>query len=248
MGRRYWLTGAADGVGASLAEALLQTGAQLAIGSSKSSKLLSQRYQGQVLALPANMTNSQIVREVGQLISQQWGALDTVIINAGTAEYVEGQPADHTLVEHIVRSNLLAASFCVEVALPLLRQGVTPHLVGIASPVTYLAPSHAAGDGTTLRQVFESVRGAPSGKGIDVTLVIPGFDDPAMGLDGSLPIPTRWSAPATANYILAQLNERPHETPLPAASMKTLWPLPSSANNFPADTHPAGESPIKGQP
>jgi NAD(P)-dependent dehydrogenase (short-subunit alcohol dehydrogenase family) len=38
----------------------------------------------------------------------------------------------------VVRTNLLASSYCIEAALPLLRKGTAPHLVGVASSVTYL--------------------------------------------------------------------------------------------------------------
>ncbi|WP_235433096.1 SDR family NAD(P)-dependent oxidoreductase [Pseudomonas frederiksbergensis] len=250
MKRKYWLTGANDGLGASLAEALLQTGAQLAISSPQACQTLSQRYPEHVLAVPGNLTDGQTVREIGEQINRQWGALDTVIINAGTAEHVDGQPADDSLIEHIIRSNLLAASFCIEAALPLLRLGTAPHLVGIASPVTYLTPSRAEGDGKALRQVFESVRSTPAAKGIDVMLVTPDLADSAMSLDDGLSILTRWSADAAASYILAQMNERPDETTLPAASMTALWPLPSSTRKTRANDdycQLAGESPIKGQ-
>jgi len=43
----------------------------------------------------------------------------------------------------VVRTNLLASSYCIEAALPLLRAGHTPPLVGVACAVTYL-PMHRA--------------------------------------------------------------------------------------------------------
>nr|BFE94229.1 SDR family NAD(P)-dependent oxidoreductase [Pseudomonas brassicacearum subsp. brassicacearum] len=189
--RRYWLTGAGNGIGASLAEAILETGAYLAVSSrsTRSCETLSVRYPGQVLSVPGNLTDSQAVREIGEQIARQWGALDQVIVNAGTAEYVDGQPADHTLIEHIVRSNLLAASFCLEVAMPLLRAGTEPHLVGIASPATYLPPSQIETGGSGMRHLFESARADLACAGVDVTLVHPGYDGPLLGARRLLPNP-----------------------------------------------------------
>lgn len=253
MARKYWLTGASNGLGAALAEAILQSGAQLAVSArvATSCEALSQRYPGQVLMLPGNLTDSQTVREIGQRLAQEWGALDTVIINAGTAEYVAGQPTDNALIEHIIRSNLLAASFCIETARPLLRLGVEPHLVGIASPVTCLRPSEVEGDGNALRHVFESARTDLASKGIDLTLVIPGFDNPTTDLDTGFSIMARWTAETAASHILAQLAERRHKMALPAAAMTKLWPLPSSSEPAPgniAACQNGGQSPIKGQP
>jgi len=251
--RRYWLTGAGHGVGAALAQAILNTGAHLAVGSrsAQSCEALSARYPGQVLTLPGDLTDSQSVREIGEQIAQQWGYLDTVILNAGTAEYTSGQPDDHTIIEHIVRSNLLAASLCIETALPLLRAGTEPHLVGIASPATYLPPSQTKDGGRGMRYLFESARLDSAGDNIDVTLVHPGFDSPSLSHDDCFPNPVQWTAETAANHILSQLIERPQEMALPAASMTVLWPLPSSAETEQTDVPPCQArvwSPIKGRP
>ena len=77
------------------------------------------------------------MREIGKRIAQAWGALDTVILNAGSCKYVDVRHFDAALVERVVRTNLLASSYCLESALPLLRAGVRPHLVGVVSSVTY---------------------------------------------------------------------------------------------------------------
>ncbi|WLH11889.1 SDR family NAD(P)-dependent oxidoreductase [Pseudomonas hefeiensis] len=251
--KRYWLTGAGNGVGAALAEAILKTGAHLAVSSrsSRSCEYLSAHYPGQVLAVPGNLTDSQTVREIGEQIARQWGSLDTVILNAGSAEYIDGQPAAPLIIEHIVRSNLMAASLCIRTALPLLRAGNMSHLVGIASPATYLPPSYAEADGKGMRFLFESARVDLAAKGIDVTLVHPGFDGPARSLDDCFPAPVQWTAETAAHHVLTQLAERPREVALPVSSMTALWPLPSSPESMLTDvnSNKAGNGcPIKGQP
>ncbi|EJL05285.1 oxidoreductase, short chain dehydrogenase/reductase family [Pseudomonas fluorescens Q2-87] len=229
--RRYWLTGVGNGIGASLAEAILKTGAHLAVStrSIQACEALSARYPGQVLAVPGDLTDSQTVREIGEQIARLWGSLDEVILNAGTTEYTDENHAGHTMIEHIVRSNLLAASFCIEVAKPLLRAGSKPHLVGIASPATYLPPSRAEATGGGMHHLFASTRLELAAEGIDVTLVHPGFDSPPSGADDCLSAPVHWSAAEAAQHVLGRLAERPPEMALPIASVAVLWPLPSSA-------------------
>lgn len=251
--RRYWLTGAGNGVGASLAEALLRTGAHLAISSrtAQPCEALSARYPGQVLALPGNLTDSQTVREIGEQITQHWGSLDTVILNAGTAEYSDSHIVDHTLIEHIVRSNLLAASLCIEAALPLLRTGTTSHLVGIASPATYLSPSRTEADSGGMRDLFESARVDLASENIDVTLLHPGFDSLSLSPDDCWQAPAPLSADEAAVHILSCLSQRPHKVAFPVASMTALWPLPSSTEPLQADNdsyQAIKGCPIKGQP
>jgi NAD(P)-dependent dehydrogenase (short-subunit alcohol dehydrogenase family) len=59
----------------------------------------------------------------------------------------------------VVRTNLLASSYCIEAALPLLRKGTAPHLVGVASSVTYLPLPRAEAYGASkagMRYLLES--------------------------------------------------------------------------------------------
>ncbi len=208
--RRYWLTGASSGIGAALAEELLGSGAQVALSARSKAPLeqLAQRYPGQVLVVAGDLTNSQAVREIGEQIAQTWGALDTVILNAGTCEYVDARQFDASIIEHVVRTNLLASSYCIEAALPLLRAGQTPHLVGVASAVTYLpmpraeayGASKAGVHGMTLPLAREFAQ-----FGIRVCTIAPGlFGTPMMfalppeaqeSLGKSVPYPSRLGRP-----------------------------------------------------
>lgn len=233
--RRYWLTGAGNGIGAALAEEILKTGASLAVSSRWVAplKALSQRYPRQVLMLAGDLTSGQAVREMGEQIAGEWGSLDSVILNAGTCEHVDVQPFDANIVEHVVRTNLLACSYCIEAALPLLREGIAPHLVGIASSVTYLPLPRAEAPGRAqpgLQHLFESMRIDLAPSGIEVTVVSPGsLARPAITANDS-PIPLRWPAGKAARHIFAELKHRPLNIAFPALFMAALWPLENIAN------------------
>ncbi len=233
--RRYWLTGASSGIGAALAEEILKSGAHLAVSSRSVAplKVLSQRYPGQVLVLAGDLTNSQTVREIGEQIADQWGSLDTVILNAGTCEYVDAKQFDASIVEHVVRTNLLASSYCIEAASPLLRAGIAPHLVGMASSVTYLPLPRAESYGASkagMRTLFESQRLALAPEGIEVTVIGPGFVDSPLNVKNDLPMPLSWPADKAARHIFAKLRERPLEIAFPGLFLAALWPLSQMPN------------------
>jgi len=230
LARRYWLTGASSGIGAALAEEILKTGAHLAVSSRTVAPLkdLSLRYPGQVLVVAGDLTNSQTVREIGEQIAEDWGSLDTVILNAGTCEYVDAKQFDASIVEHVVRTNLLASSFCIDAALPLLRAGTAPHMVAMASTVTYLPLPKAEAYGTSkagLRYLFESLRIDLAPEGIELTVISPGVVETPLMANNDSPMALSWPVEKAARHIFEKLRDRPLEIAFPAAFMAALWPL-----------------------
>lgn len=221
MPRRIWLTGASSGIGAALAEELLKAGAQVAVSARSREPLeaLARRYPGRVLVVPGDLTDAQQVREIGKRIAQAWGALDTVIVNAGTCEYIDVQTFEAALIQRVLSSNLLSAGYCIEAALPLLRAGHRPYLVGVASSVTYLALPRAAAYGASkaaLRYLLQSLRIDLAAEGIDVTVVSPGFVDTPLTARNDFAMPMSWPAAKAARHIHKRLSHRDLEIAFPA--------------------------------
>jgi NAD(P)-dependent dehydrogenase (short-subunit alcohol dehydrogenase family) len=236
MTRRIWLTGASSGIGLALAEELLKAGHQLALTARSLAPLeaLQQRFPRQVLLVPGDVTDGEQVTAIGERIAQIWGSLDTAILNAGTCEYVDASEFDAQLVERVVRTNLIATSYCVQEALILLRLGRRPHLVGVASAVAYLPLTRSEAYGASkagLRYLFQSLRIDLAQENIDVTIVSPGFVDTPLTKKNDFPMPMRWPAPKAARYIADRLekNRRPLEIAFPflfILALKAIAALP----------------------
>ncbi|MEB0078258.1 SDR family NAD(P)-dependent oxidoreductase [Pseudomonas sp. CCI3.2] len=228
-GRRIWLTGASSGIGLALAEELLKAGHRLALTARSLGPLetLDQLYPQQVLLAPGDLTDSEQIKQIGERIAQVWGALDTAILNAGTCEYVDTDTFDAAMIERVVRTNLIASSYCVQAALPLLRRGKKPHLVAVASSVTYLPLTRAEAYGASkagLRYLFEALRIDLAHEGIDVTIVSPGFVDTPLTANNDFPMPMRWPVDKAARHIAERLQRpnRPLEIAFPAAFILSL--------------------------
>ena len=230
MSRRIWLTGASSGIGAALAEQLLQAGHRLAVSARSEAPLqaLAARYAGQVLLLVGDLSDAAQVRTIGAAIHAHWGALDTLIVNAGTCEYLEVADFQAAMIERVMRANLFSASHCIEAALPLLRAGIKPHLVGVSSSVTYLPLPRAQAYGASkaaLRYLLEALRVDLAAESIDVTVISPGFVDTPLTQKNDFPMPLRWSAAKAASHIAKRLNQRPLEIAFPGVFIAILWLL-----------------------
>lgn len=225
MSRRIWLTGASSGMGAALTEVLLRQGHRLAVSARNAEALeaIARRYPQQVLLVPGDLGDSRQVRLIGERIAQLWGALDQVILNAGTCEYIDAQRFEAATVERVMRSNLLSVAYCIEAALPLLRLGQAPHLVLMGSSVTHLPLPRAGAYGASkaaLRYLTESLRlDLPE---IDITLVSPGFVDTPLTRRNDFPMPMLWPVERAAQHIAARLERRPLEISFPWRFITTL--------------------------
>ena len=149
--RRIWLTGASSGIGHELARLLLAQGHRLALSARSNEPLhaLARQYPKQVLVLPGDLTDATQVRTIAAEIGAHWGALDSVILNAGTCEYIDVRHFEADLLERVLRANLIAPSYCIEAALPLLRRGERPLLVGVVPAGAQQTPDRSAGQERT---------------------------------------------------------------------------------------------------
>lgn len=235
--QRIWLTGASSGIGLALAEELLIAGHRVALTARTLEPLqaLNVRFPGQVIVATGDINDATQICAICDHLQAVWGALDMAILNAGTCEYVDTRVFDASMIERVVRTNLIATSYCIQEALPLLRLGRRPHLIGVVSAVTYLALPRAEAYGTSkagLRYLFESLRIDIADEGIDVTIVSPGFVDTPLTEKNDFAMPMRWPAIRAARYIAQALQhkKRPLEIAFPASfifSLRLLALLPA---------------------
>lgn len=232
--RRIWLTGASSGIGAALAEQLLQQGHHLALSARRREPLeaLAARWPQQVLVLDGDLADPATVQAMGARLATEWGALDSVLLNAGTCEYVDVRQFEAAMLARMLDSNLLSAAYCIEAALPLLRKGREPLLAGVSSAVTFLALPRAEAYGASkagLRYLLQSLRTDLADEGIAVCVISPGFVDTPLTRRNDFPMPMRWSSERAARYIAQRLPRRPQEIAFPGlfiASLLLLAHLP----------------------
>lgn len=234
--KRIWLTGASSGIGRALAEKLAAQGHLLALSARSAEPLqeMAERFPGQILVLPADLTDAAAVAAVGQTISQEWGALDWAILNAGNCEYVDVEQFEAAMFERVMRINVLGTANCIETALPLLRNGAEPRLVGVGSSVTFCPLPRAEAYGASkaaVRYLFQALELDLARWNIGVTLVSPGFVETPLTAQNDFPMPMQVTSDKAADTIINGIHKGKREISFPGpfiAVLKLLGALPNA--------------------
>lgn len=220
--RRIWITGASSGIGRALAIELSRCGARLVISGRDAERLKAVAAEcvgGDVMVLPLDVASRDASQQAAALIRERFGALDSVVLNAGICEYVDLPDFDAGLVKRVMDVNFTGLVYGVEAALPLLRDGVTPHLVGMSSTVAYTGLPRAEAYGASkaaIRYFLQALRVDLLPQKIDVSIICPGFVKTPLTDLNDFPMPMRISVEQAAVAIRRGMERRVHEIRFPA--------------------------------
>lgn len=178
-GRRVWLVGASSGIGAALARQLADAGAQLALSARDADRLAEVAADcpgGAVL--PLDVSRAGDLQRAHDELLAAWGALDVVILNAGTYRPQRAWELTRESVRETLDVNLLGVMDGVAAIVPsLLAQG-RGAIVIVGSVAGYCGLPRAAVYGPSkaaLVNLAESLYLDLVPKGVSVFLVSPGF-------------------------------------------------------------------------
>ncbi|AIN61922.1 SDR family NAD(P)-dependent oxidoreductase [Pseudomonas soli] len=226
MKRRFWITGAGHGLGLALVEELLAQGHTVTASGKDSQELhtLGQGYGTRLLRL------SGPLQDASHQLRAQSDALDALIINAGTCDYLPDNLADKDLFEQIASSNLQATHQCLAAALPLLAKGKKPQVMAILSRYSALQlfePNQPLTGGNSLPTWLNEQRATLQTLGIDLTVVAPQLLKSPVTSAQAVPEP--WSAQSAAQELLSRLEQRQPQLVLEVLKPSELWPLPENS-------------------
>ncbi|MCF6424189.1 SDR family NAD(P)-dependent oxidoreductase [Amycolatopsis tucumanensis] len=180
------VTGASRGIGAGIAQQLLDRGLRVA-GTYRTGGELVEKlaavHPDRVLPVPFDLAAPEGARTVIEQVTGQWGRLDTLVLNA--AVWQGGKLAKIDLDDwwQVVEANLRSTAALVQAAIPWLTRGASPGVVLVGSAVgsvgfpgdTAYASAKAAAVGFA-RSLAKEL--AP--KGVRVNVLAPGFVDTDM--------------------------------------------------------------------
>ena len=230
-GRSVWIVGASTGIGAALAEELLERGSRVAISARREDKL-DEVSCGRMTVVAADVIDRAGLDAAADRVRETLGEIDIVIFNAGFWQRMDALDWDRDLFERHVDVNLLGLNNLVGAVLPRIIENQRGRVVGVASVAGYRGFAGAEAYGATKAaqiNMLEALRSAVRRHGISVTTVCPGFVDTELTAANTFPMPFMISPRQAATAICNGLERGKMEIAFPlrmAMLMKIARLLP----------------------
>jgi NAD(P)-dependent dehydrogenase (short-subunit alcohol dehydrogenase family) len=130
------------------------------------------------LELPADVRDATAVRHAADRLRREFGRVDVLIANAGRGATTDAAEIDPEDVAKVLDVNVMGAVNSVAAVLPEMLEQGSGHLVAISSLSAYRGLRKSAAycaSKAALSSYFESLRIDLRGRGVDVSIIHPGF-------------------------------------------------------------------------
>jgi len=188
QGRVAIITGAAQGIGRAIAEALAQAGADIAVADldparSKETVVAVEQMGRKALNVKVNVADANDTKAMAEQVMKEWGKIDILVNNAGITRdglLLRMKEEDWNLVLQV---NLTGTFNCTKAVLQPMTKQRYGRIVNIASIVgamgNYGQANYAASKAAVMG-FTKTVAREYASRNVTVNAVAPGFIDTAM--------------------------------------------------------------------
>lgn len=179
------ITGAGQGIGRTFAKAFAMAGARVVIAELNENKAAAvseeiMKAGGEAFAVTTDVADEASVKEMVEVVEDEYNRIDVLINNAGIFSTLEMRPFDQIPLaewEQVLRVNLTGPFLCARAVLPAMRRAKWGRIINIASGAVRLGrpnylhyiASKAALGGMSLSMAREL-----GADGITVNAILPG--------------------------------------------------------------------------
>jgi 3-oxoacyl-[acyl-carrier protein] reductase len=179
------VTGAGQGIGRVFAKAFAKAGACAVIAELNEKKAAAvseeiMRDGGKALAVTTDVADEASIKEMIEVVEDEYGRVDVLINNAGIFSTLEMRPFDQIPLaewERVLRVNLTGPFLCARAVLPAMRRAQWGRIINIASGAVRLGrPNylHYIATKAALSGMSLSMARELGADGITVNAILPG--------------------------------------------------------------------------
>tara|TARA_B110000444_G_scaffold259353_1_gene302838 strand:- start:889 stop:1635 length:747 start_codon:yes stop_codon:yes gene_type:complete len=163
-------------------------------------------------------------------------ALDLVILNAGTCEYINANNFDSEMFERVVKTNLIGTANCLEFLIPKIKAGGSLALMGSSSSYLPLPRAEAYGASkAALEYLAKTLAISLKPNTISVSYIAPGFVRTPLTALNDFPMPMSVTVEYASRKIRAGLSKQKPEIHFPVCftwTLKIIRALPFNIQKF----------------
>ena len=210
------ITGASSGIGRGLAVALGARGARLGLVARRAGTLDEvvkeiESLGGKAIALPADVQSGELMRSAANQLRAAFGPIDVLIANAGIGPTRDAAKFSAEEVSDVINVNVIGASNSVAAVVPEMVERGAGQLVVISSLAAYRGlPKSAAycASKAAVSSFFESLRLDLEPRGVDVTIIHPGFIKTRLTAGRAAQLPYLMELDDAVNKIVRAIEKR----------------------------------------
>jgi short-subunit dehydrogenase len=220
-----WITGASAGIGRAVSLELARRGYDLVLTARRQELLESLAEEAEALGASvaictADVTDRDVMLQVPEKAAEQLGreGIDVAIANAGI---IHSGPFETVTAEQstkIIDVNVNGVIHTCHAVIPKMLERGRGHVVAISSIAgTTPLPSRPAytASKAAVNCYIESLRLELEPRGINTTLVLPGYVESDMTAKNKQKMPFFWSADRAARRIVAGIEKKQHWVAFP---------------------------------
>jgi short-subunit dehydrogenase len=205
-GKRVWLVGASSGIGAALAQRLLERGASVALSARNQSRLESvAATHPHAIVLPMDASEPAQWTGAHEFLRTRWDAIDLVIFCAARYQPERSWEIRADEVHRTLATNLAGVYYGLAAILPSMMEHKSGALAIVSSVAGYLGLPNATVYGPSkaaLINLAELLYADLHPRGLGVFLINPGFVRTALTARNPFAMPALLSPEQAAGHIL----------------------------------------------
>ncbi len=226
-----FVTGASSGFGRGLALRLARQGYDLGLTARRQDRLAAlveeiESRGGRAISCPADVSDRDRLLAAIRRCESELGAIDLMIANAGISTYAHPEELDSREVERVMGINFLGTVTAAEGVLGGMLERGRGHIVVVSSLASFQGlPIHGSycASKAAMNAFFESLRLDVAPRGVDVTIITPGFVKTEMTAHNRYPMPFLMDLDPALDIMVRGILKRKKMVRFPAPLSTVTW-------------------------